>query len=195
MTAGQALHWFDADAFAREAKRILRPGGVLAAFGYKYSRVTPDVDALVRHHLERALGPYWPPEHLLVNDAYRAIALPINESCRRHSSCARTGRSTSTSDSSGPGRALGDSGRARRGVDPGIRACAGRGVAGRVAPCRAVGAFRARRRNSLSGSRLRLAAAVRILTEFTDPTACHSDADQVCAPPVKALRSSCSRLR
>ena len=79
VTAGQALHWFDADAFAREARRILRPGGVLAAFGYKYSRVTPDVDALVRHHLEVTLGQYWPPEHRLVNDAYRAIALPIDE--------------------------------------------------------------------------------------------------------------------
>jgi len=79
VTVGQALHWFDAVAFCREAKRVLAPGGILAAFGYKYSRVTPEVDELVRHHLEHTLGQYWPPEHRLVNDEYRGIALPIDE--------------------------------------------------------------------------------------------------------------------
>lgn len=79
VTAGQALHWFDADAFCREARRVLRPGGILAVFGYKYSKVTPDVDALVQHHLEMRLSQYWPPEHRTINDEYRGIALPIDE--------------------------------------------------------------------------------------------------------------------
>ncbi|MDH5235174.1 MAG: class I SAM-dependent methyltransferase [Gemmatimonadota bacterium] len=79
VTAGQALHWFDADAFCGEACRVLRPGGILAVFGYKYSTVAPEVDELVRHHLEMRLGQYWPPEHRTINDEYRGIALPIDE--------------------------------------------------------------------------------------------------------------------
>ncbi len=32
ITAGQAVHWFDRDLFVVEAKRILKPGGVVAMF-------------------------------------------------------------------------------------------------------------------------------------------------------------------
>jgi len=79
VTVGQALHWFDVDAFVREVRRVLQPGGVLAVFTYEYSAVSPEVDALTRHHADVTLGHYWPPERQLVNDRYRSIALPIDE--------------------------------------------------------------------------------------------------------------------
>ncbi len=79
VTVGQALHWFDADAFCREAKRVLQPRGVLAAFAYQHSTVTPEVDTLVRHHHDVTLGRYWPKEHHLIHEEYRTIALPIDE--------------------------------------------------------------------------------------------------------------------
>lgn len=34
VTAATALHWFDMDAFFGECLRVLKPGGVLAAFSY-----------------------------------------------------------------------------------------------------------------------------------------------------------------
>ena len=79
VTVGQALHWFDADAFCREARRVLQPGGVLAAFAYVHSRVSTAVDLVVRQHHDVTLGHYWPPEHHWIHDEYRSIALPIDE--------------------------------------------------------------------------------------------------------------------
>jgi SAM-dependent methyltransferase len=79
VTVGQALHWFDADAFCREARRILQPGGILAAFAYVHSTITPELDLLVRHHHGVTLGHYWPKEHHYIHEEYRSIALPIDE--------------------------------------------------------------------------------------------------------------------
>lgn len=79
VTVGQALHWFDADAFCHEVRRVLQPGGVLAAFAYVHSQVTPEVDLLVRHHHDVTLGHYWPVEHHLIHEEYRGIPLPIDE--------------------------------------------------------------------------------------------------------------------
>lgn len=79
VTVGQALHWFDADVFCKEVRRVLQPGGVLAAFAYTHSQVSADVDLLVRHHHDVTLGHYWPVEHHLIHEEYRGIALPIDE--------------------------------------------------------------------------------------------------------------------
>ena len=37
--SGQAAHWFDLPRFYAEIKRILKPQGVLALFGYAFVRV------------------------------------------------------------------------------------------------------------------------------------------------------------
>jgi SAM-dependent methyltransferase len=48
VTVGQALHWFAHDAFFNEVHRVLRPGGVLAAWCYSLLRVSPKIDATTR---------------------------------------------------------------------------------------------------------------------------------------------------
>lgn len=79
VTVGQALHWFDADAFCKEAKRVLQPKGILAAFAYVHSTIAPELDLLMHHHHSVTLGRYWPREHHLIHEEYRSIALPIDE--------------------------------------------------------------------------------------------------------------------
>jgi ubiquinone/menaquinone biosynthesis C-methylase UbiE len=79
VTVGQALHWFDAVAFCREARRVLQPGGVLAAFAYVHSTISSEIDLVVRHHHSVTLGHYWPREHHYIHEEYRSIALPIDE--------------------------------------------------------------------------------------------------------------------
>jgi SAM-dependent methyltransferase len=79
VTVAQALHWFDFARFFAEAARVLRPGGVLAAWTYADCRVTPDVDALEHRVYVDLTGPYWPPERDFVEAGYRTIPMPVGE--------------------------------------------------------------------------------------------------------------------
>jgi SAM-dependent methyltransferase len=79
VTAAQALHWFDIDAFLAESRRVLQPGGVLAVWGYSLCRTTPAIDELVDFFHRVTVGAFWPPERRLVDDGYRAVPLPIDE--------------------------------------------------------------------------------------------------------------------
>ncbi len=79
VTAGQAIHWFDVDAFCNEARRVLQRGGVLAAFAYGHNRVDPAVDEVVRQFHDVTLAAHWPRERAMIFDGYRDLPLPIDE--------------------------------------------------------------------------------------------------------------------
>lgn len=79
ITVAQALHWFDLDAFASEAGRVLKPGGILAVWTYEMARIQPQVDAIVEHFYRDIVGPWWPPERALVESGYADIQLPFSE--------------------------------------------------------------------------------------------------------------------
>jgi SAM-dependent methyltransferase len=73
----QALHWFDRDAFFAECARVLRPGGVLVAWGYQDIEVPPALaDANAR--LQQAILPYWPAERADIDAAYAGYAWPFD---------------------------------------------------------------------------------------------------------------------
>jgi ubiquinone/menaquinone biosynthesis C-methylase UbiE len=80
ITVAQALHWFDLERFYAEARRVLSPGGVLAAWAYGINVVEGDpVNQLVQDFYSNIVGPYWPPERKLVEDGYRTIPFPFAE--------------------------------------------------------------------------------------------------------------------
>lgn len=80
ITVAQAIHWFDLDRFYAEAKRVLKPGGVIAAWGYGFHRpIQKDIDALFDELFYDTLGPYWKPNNRLLWNQYRELAFPFQE--------------------------------------------------------------------------------------------------------------------
>ena len=79
VSVAQALHWLELEAFIREARRGLVPGGLLAAWCYSICRTSPELDELHDYFHDVILGPYWPLERRHVLNGYHAIALPIDE--------------------------------------------------------------------------------------------------------------------
>lgn len=76
ITVAQALHWFDIGQFFAEADRVLRPGGVLAAWCYGLCQVDEAVDRIVLDCYE-ALDAWWPPERAVVERGYSDMTLPF----------------------------------------------------------------------------------------------------------------------
>lgn len=79
ITVAQALHWLDLGAFYVEARRILKPRGVLAVWAYNYLRLRPEVDEIVKRFHDEIVGPFWPPERKLVGRAYLELPFPFEE--------------------------------------------------------------------------------------------------------------------
>lgn len=80
ITVAQALHWFKLDRFYAEARRVLKSGGVLAAWAYGMNEVEGEgVNELVREFYSNIVGPYWPPERKQVEEGYRTIEFPFKE--------------------------------------------------------------------------------------------------------------------
>ena len=67
VTVAQALHWFDLPHFYAEARRALRPDGLLAVWCYGIATIPEHSgDALFQDFYHNVVGPYWQPERRLV---------------------------------------------------------------------------------------------------------------------------------
>lgn len=78
VTVAQALHWFDFERFFAEARRVLKPQGVLAAWSYGRQRIEGDeVNAVFQRFYRETAGPFWPPERRHVEQGYRSIPFPF----------------------------------------------------------------------------------------------------------------------
>lgn len=79
VTVAQALHWLDRPGFYAEARRVLAPNGVVAAWCYGLLELGAGLDEPIRAFYERTVGPYWPPERALVDSGYRTVDFPFAE--------------------------------------------------------------------------------------------------------------------
>ncbi len=80
VTVAQALHWFDPASFYEEARRVLKPDGILAVWTYgKMELDEQKVRSILGHFYFDVVGPYWPPERKLVEEGYRSLDFPFKE--------------------------------------------------------------------------------------------------------------------
>ncbi len=79
VTVGQALHWFDREAFFEEARRVMRDRAIIAAWTYQLCHVNEELNRLVRTYYHEIVGPYWPEERKIVENGYRDLSFPFEE--------------------------------------------------------------------------------------------------------------------
>jgi SAM-dependent methyltransferase len=79
VTVATAVHWFDFDAFYREVRRVLVPGGILAVWSYGSVVMSPPFGAIIHEFEYGTMGSYWPAERRHVVEGYRTIPFPFDE--------------------------------------------------------------------------------------------------------------------
>jgi SAM-dependent methyltransferase len=75
-TVASALHWFDLERFGSEVERVVRPGGVVAAWTYHVGHVEAPFERLFERFYREVVGPYFAPGAKLVDERYTTIPLP-----------------------------------------------------------------------------------------------------------------------
>lgn len=79
VTVAQAVHWFDIAPFCREARRVAKPGGVVAWIAYGNALLDPDLEPMFVRFYEHTIGSYWPPERRHIEAGYRDLEFPFDE--------------------------------------------------------------------------------------------------------------------
>lgn len=78
VTVAQAMHWFDLPKFYAEVQRVLKPHGVIAAWGYNRLRIGDgELQRIVDRFYEETIGAYWPPERVHVESGYCDLSFPF----------------------------------------------------------------------------------------------------------------------
>ncbi len=81
----QAVHWFNRDAFFSEVNRVLKPGGLLAIWGYGFPQINPEIDSIINEKLGRVIEPYWADGNQMLMSGYKDLLLPFPELVIPHS--------------------------------------------------------------------------------------------------------------
>ncbi len=73
----QALHWFDFDRFWPEVQRVLKPGGLFAAWTYSWFTINPEIDAIVQSQLFDVIESDWAPQNKIAWHGYHEVQFPF----------------------------------------------------------------------------------------------------------------------
>jgi ubiquinone/menaquinone biosynthesis C-methylase UbiE len=79
ITVGQALHWFELPQFYAEVKRVIKPHGLLAVWGYSVCSVDPAVDKFFLDFYNNIVEPYWDGARKMVEEEYKNVPFPFDQ--------------------------------------------------------------------------------------------------------------------
>ena len=80
ITVAQAVHWFDLPRFWEEARRVLKPGGILALWCYEVFTIPhSEIQSACDYFYNEVLGEFWPPERRIVEAGYSSFDFPFEE--------------------------------------------------------------------------------------------------------------------
>ncbi len=79
ITAAQAVHWFNFDAFYSEVKRTARKNAIICLIGYGLLRSTPTIDKIIDNFYYNIVYDYWDQERRYIEEEYRTIPFPFEE--------------------------------------------------------------------------------------------------------------------
>ena len=74
----QALHWFDLPHFFAECDRVLKPGGILLAWGYQDIEVDAEL-ADANAGLQARIRNDWAPQRWFIDEAYAGFDFPFEK--------------------------------------------------------------------------------------------------------------------
>lgn len=75
-----SIHWFDLPRFYENARRALRPDGIIAAWTYDWPRTEVEpIDLILRKLKEDILGPFWGQNSSLYFNRYETLPFPFKE--------------------------------------------------------------------------------------------------------------------
>lgn len=75
-----SIHWFDLPRFYENARRALRPDGIIAAWTYDWPRIeVAPIDLILRKLKEDILGPFWGENSSLYFNRYKTLPFPFKE--------------------------------------------------------------------------------------------------------------------
>lgn len=79
VVAAQAAHWFELAAFYREARRVGRPGALLALVTYSVTKMEGDLGERLDRFYREEIHRFWPEGRMHVETGYRELAFPFDE--------------------------------------------------------------------------------------------------------------------
>lgn len=77
VTVAQAMHWMNHETFYKEVNRVLKPGGVLAVYGYGLPQENKKEAHAIVLEFYLSLKPYWDKERKFVEEHYKSFQLPF----------------------------------------------------------------------------------------------------------------------
>lgn len=79
VTVAIAIHWFDQEKFFQEVKRVLKPNGILAIWGYGWLEIETEITNMIIQDLLMPISSYWAEGNRQVMNGYRDVAMPFDE--------------------------------------------------------------------------------------------------------------------